>query len=232
MPPIYRELEEEIRNKITSGEWRPGTKVPSELELCETYGLSRSTVRKSIESLVLSGYLERSKGKGTFVKAEKIEQKMSKFYSFSEEFEKKGMREEAKLQSFSIVPADSETARNLSIDTGDEVYEVVRTRLVNGTVYAYEKSLIPVSLADGISAELIANNGLYRTMGLFHIRPDTAVEKLTAVVPPKKIVSYLGTDKNAACMRIQRTAFCSGRPVEFCDSYTKGDMFSYTVELK
>ena len=232
MPPIYRKLEEEIRNRIASGEWKAGTKVPSEIELCEQYGLSRSTVRKSIESLVNLGYLERVKGKGTFVKSEKIEQKMSKFYSFSEEFRKKGMREEARLMDFQIVPANAEVARNLEIREGEEVFEVVRTRLVNGTVYAFEKSFIPASLAEGMTGELVANNGLYRTMGLFHINPDSAVERLTAIVPSKKIVAYLGTDRNAACMHIQRVATCLGRPVEFCESYTKGDMFSYTVELK
>ena len=232
MSPLYKKLEKEIRRKIDSNEWKQGTKIPSELEFSEMYGLSRATVRKSIDSLVLAGYLQRVKGKGTFVRKNKIEQKTSKFYSFSEEFEKKGMKESAKLHTFHVIPANAEVAENLSIAEGDKVYEVLRTRLVDDMVYAIEDSFIPVSYAEGITGEMIMNNGLYHTMGLFHIAPDTAVEKLTAVVPNEKIVSYLGTDPDEACMHIRRTAFSSGKAVEYCDSYTKGDMFSYTVELK
>lgn len=232
MAPLYQKLEEDIRRKIDSNEWKEDMKVPSELEFCEMYGLSRSTVRKAIDSLVLAGYLQRSKGKGTYVKEKKIEQKMSKFYSFSEEFEKRGMVETAKLHVFHIIPANTEVAKNLSIREGDDVYEVLRTRLVNDMVYAVEDSFIPAVFAEGITGEMIMNNGLYRTMRLFHIGPDSATEKLTAVMPNEDVVRYLNIEKNDACMHIRRIAYSSGKPVEYCDSYTKGDMFSYTVELK
>ena len=230
--PLYQALIDTIRNKIISGEWKPNTKVPSELELCEMYQLSRSTVRKAIDTLVLQGYLVRVKGKGTFVRREQIEQKMSKFYSFSEEFEKKGMKEVAKLHTFHIIPASAEVAGQLEIREGERVYEILRTRLVNDTVYAIEDSFIPVALAEGITGEMITRNGLYNTMGLFHIRPDMAVERLTAVVPEEEIQNYLKRNGKEACMRIRRTAYNHDRPVEYCDSYTVGDMFSYTVELK
>ena len=232
MSPLYRKLEDDIRSRITSGEWKANTKIPSELEICELLNLSRSTVRKSIDSLVREGYLERVKGKGTYVKARQIEQKLSKFYSFSEELNKKGLREVAKLQTFHIVPAPKEVAENLRIREEDKVYEIIRTRLVDDVVYAYEDSYIPLSLAEEMTGEMITENGLYRTMDLFHIRPDEAVEKLTAVVAGEEIRKYLKSKDNEACMHIQRIAFNQGRPVEFCDSYTKGDMFSYTVELK
>ncbi len=108
----------------------------------------------------------------------------------------------------------------------------IGTRLVNDMVYAIEDSFIPAAYAEGITGEMIMNNGLYRTMRLFHIGPDSATEKLTAVIPNQDVVRYLGIEKNDACMHIRRVAFSSGKAVEYCDSYTKGDMFSYTVELK
>ena len=232
MAALYQQLEEELRNKIISDEWKAEMRVPSELELCEEYDLSRSTVRKALDSLVSSGYLQRIQGKGTFVRSNMIEQKLSKFYSFSEEFRKRGMKELAVLHDFRIVEADEEVAGNLNINEGERVYEITRTRLVNDMVYALETSYIPVSFSEDITAEMISNNGLYRTMGLFHFCPDRAVEQLTAVAAGERIASYLKVDPDTPCMRIERIAYNSDRPVEFCESYTKGDMFSYTVELR
>lgn len=50
--PLYIQIAEELRMNIISEKWKPGTKIPPELELCDTYHVSRITIRKSIEELV------------------------------------------------------------------------------------------------------------------------------------------------------------------------------------
>ena len=66
-PPKYRQLEKYLKNKILSGAFRPGTRVPSEHQLIREFGLSNTTVQKAITTLVHEGYLIRHQGKGTFV---------------------------------------------------------------------------------------------------------------------------------------------------------------------
>ena len=46
MAARYSEIEEYIMNKIHTGEWPIGYKIPKEVELCEQFGVSRSTVRR------------------------------------------------------------------------------------------------------------------------------------------------------------------------------------------
>ena len=56
-----------LRERITRGEWRVGTRIPSEGELVELTGLGRNTVREAVKALTYAGLLETRHGEGTFV---------------------------------------------------------------------------------------------------------------------------------------------------------------------
>lgn len=58
---------ENIKEQILKKTLNPGDRLPSELELCELYGVSRSTIREAVKTLVTMGILELHPGKGTFV---------------------------------------------------------------------------------------------------------------------------------------------------------------------
>ena len=59
MAARYSEIEEYIMNKIHTGEWPIGYKIPKEVELCEQFGVSRSTVRTAMLRMVQDGHLKR-----------------------------------------------------------------------------------------------------------------------------------------------------------------------------
>lgn len=63
----YEQVAESITNKINSGFYKYGEKIPSERELCDCYSVSRTTIRKAIDELVSAGYLVKQQGKGTFI---------------------------------------------------------------------------------------------------------------------------------------------------------------------
>ena len=65
--PLYYQLKEQIRQKIESGQWKPGAPIPSEDNLCRNYGVSRGTVRQAISVLENEGLLVRRHGYGTYV---------------------------------------------------------------------------------------------------------------------------------------------------------------------
>ncbi len=65
--PIYHQLKTLIREQIESGAWRPGERIPTELELCRSYNISRSPVRQALSELAYEGLLVRRPALGTFV---------------------------------------------------------------------------------------------------------------------------------------------------------------------
>ena len=86
----YEEIAEDIRSRILSGNYSPNEQLPLEKQMCESYGVSRITIKKAVDELVIQGWVIKRRGSGTFVKAlEKIDYKkvqprlQTEFYSSS-----------------------------------------------------------------------------------------------------------------------------------------------------
>lgn len=63
----FKTILTQLQMKIISGEWSEGFKIPTEMELCVQYGVSRVTIRRALEDLVDNGYIARTRGRGSFV---------------------------------------------------------------------------------------------------------------------------------------------------------------------
>ena len=65
--PEYLRIKRHLVSEIEGGKWLVGGAISSETELTQLYKVSRATVVRSLQELVLEGYLYRQKGRGTFV---------------------------------------------------------------------------------------------------------------------------------------------------------------------
>ncbi|MBI9096113.1 MAG: GntR family transcriptional regulator [Sphaerochaeta sp.] len=63
----FKTILTQLQMKIISGEWSEGFKIPTEMELCTQYGVSRVTIRRALEDIVAHGYITRTRGRGSFV---------------------------------------------------------------------------------------------------------------------------------------------------------------------
>lgn len=61
--PIYRQLADILRRKITSGEWEPGRNLPAEADLGHEYGVSQASVRRALTRLRADGLVVRQRGR-------------------------------------------------------------------------------------------------------------------------------------------------------------------------
>ncbi|WP_350280464.1 winged helix-turn-helix domain-containing protein [Kribbella sp. HUAS MG21] len=68
--PAYAQVASGIREAITSGELKPGEKLPAGPKLAATFGVALMTVRRAIETLQSEGLLRSSPGVGVFVASE------------------------------------------------------------------------------------------------------------------------------------------------------------------
>jgi GntR family transcriptional regulator len=69
---MYRQIADDLRAKIESGEIARGSQLPTEIELMDRYDASRNTVRDAIKLLITRGLVETRPGQGTFA-VEKID---------------------------------------------------------------------------------------------------------------------------------------------------------------
>jgi len=80
--PLYTQLLNEVRHRILSGQWSPGSRIPSELQLQQQLQISRSTIRQALRAAQSEGLIERVPGKGTFVARSPADQVNSHLIGF------------------------------------------------------------------------------------------------------------------------------------------------------
>ena len=68
---------DQMQQLIASGEWKPGDRIPSELELTELFGVSRVSIRAALQRLEGQGVLQRRPGRGTVINALSTSQVMN-----------------------------------------------------------------------------------------------------------------------------------------------------------
>ncbi len=64
---LFEEVSEQIIELIKKGTWKPGDKIPGEMNLSESFQVSRNSIREALKALELTGILSSKAGKGTFV---------------------------------------------------------------------------------------------------------------------------------------------------------------------
>ncbi len=72
--PLYLQLKSVIEEEISKGSLQPGDQIPTEHQLCDQFGISRTPVRQALQELVNEGILSRQQGSGTFVSKEPFEE--------------------------------------------------------------------------------------------------------------------------------------------------------------
>lgn len=125
--PLYRQLSRIIETEISSGKWKQGDKIESEVELSKRFSVSRITVRAALEDLVDAGLLARVQGKGTFV-TKTVGKQMIEIgtLSFTETCEKNGMVPRRMILEKKLIPANETDIVKLGLKPGSKVVHLLR----------------------------------------------------------------------------------------------------------
>ena len=154
--PIYLQLREIIRNRIEEGEYLPGTAIPSENKLAETYGINRLTVRNAVDALVNEGILRRVQGKGVFVVGDKYEENLDEHGGFVNVMSSGTKRVSIKEQAKIYRPAGNKYANYFNIEPDDLIFCVRHQITLDSEPLAIEDICTKRCFAEVRSSELIS----------------------------------------------------------------------------
>ena len=124
--PLYFQIQQDLASSIASGTLAPGTQLPTEEDLVRRYGVSRTTVRKAVQELDRLGLIEIRRGRGTFVRAEKLTQEFTELTGFVEDMVAMGLQPSAKVLGTASPEADETVARQLRVPIGTTVMQIKR----------------------------------------------------------------------------------------------------------
>jgi len=226
--PLYRQLQDNLRDAVAESGSTPNTALPTEREIADRLGVSRVTVRKAVEGLVEDGLLVRRQGAGTFV-AERIVKDATGISSFTEDVEARGLTPSSRWIGVRRAQASGDEALALGLSPGTAVFRVHRIRMANDEPLAVEYSTIPAAALNDQSPE---SGSLYDALQACGHRPVRALQRLRAVSFSSDIATQLNIPTGSAGLFIERRGFLkSGKAVELTESYYRGDAYDFVSEI-
>jgi len=210
-----------------------GAGLPTERELCETYGVSRSTVRQALAQLEHEQRIFRRQGKGTFVARAKIEQRLE-LMSHTEGMRARGIFPSSKLIDVRRLPASIDIAAKLGLAADTEVLRIERLRFADEDPIAIEVLFLHALRFDGIAAALGDSGSLYQLLSSnYGIELASAEETIEAVSAERREAELLGCSPGTPLLMLSRRSLDTrGQPTEFVQSLYRGDRFRFQTGLE
>jgi GntR family transcriptional regulator len=219
-------VEHRIQELIATGQLGEDGRLPTERELAEQLGVSRTTVRQVLDRLEHEGSVHRRRGRtgGTFVSRRRVDIDFGYLAGIPAYLRAQGFRPGAHVVSARMVPADDTTAGALRIPAGTLVYEVVRIRLADEVRISLENARIPASLAPDLLAQPLDDSIYDLLIDRYGVTCVKAVERMVAVLADKEQSELLGIKVGDPLMAIERVAFdVDDQPVEYSTDLFRGD---------
>jgi len=231
-------LENVLREKITSGTYGDGERLPTEIELIKEYGVSRITVRQALAALAEDGLIDRKQGRGTY-----IAERKSKHRKFTgtihltgslDELIEMGMDTPVKVLEMNLVDADQHEAELLQIKIGVPIYRLKRLRLHENKPYSLIINYLPEEIGAKLTMAELSSGALLHVMETkLGLRLHDARQEIRAELADPYVAKLLDVRVGTALLSIERTVYTVERqPVEYVHTLYRSDLYGYSVYLK
>jgi GntR family transcriptional regulator len=232
--PYYHQLKMYILGEIEAGNWLPEQKLPSEAELCERFGVSRTVVRQAIKELENQGHLTTAKGKGTFVAKPKIiESFVQRLSGFYEDMAARGFRVTTRILRQELVPASRAVSEALRIAVNAPVVTLSRIRMLNEEPSVYVSTYVPQEICPALLHADLENKSLYA-----FLEKECGLEihkghrYIGVSLANEYEASLLEVEVGSPLIELDSVSFLKdGRPLEYFHALHRGDRTRFEVDL-
>lgn len=226
--PLWAQLEVDLRRRLEAGEFDQG--FPTDLELTESYEVSRHTVREAVRHLNKAGVLRRERGRGTVVNRSEFEQSLGTLYSLFQSVEAAGAQ-----QTSEVLELRTETngiaAQHLQTDPDEPLIHVARLRLAAGEPLAIDRAWLPKNFAEPLLDVDWTHTALYHELAKCGAPvPNQGWERLTPLTPSAADRKALDVRAGTAVFFLERLGCRDGAPVEWRTTIIRGDRYRFVAE--
>ena len=231
--PLYLKLSDTLAEQIMDGTLPEGTLLPSERELCQTHGLSRTTVRQALQDLSQKGYCKAIHGKGTVVSRPQIRQELRSIYSFDEDMRRLGKHPETRIMDFVKIVPTGNVAAMMQLPAGESVYRIMRLRIANDEPMLLETNYLPCDRFPEFTRQMVEHQSLYRVLSSqYGLNIDVAEETFEPILLRPIESQMLHTPQGSLGMLIERISYENGRVIEISKSVSPASKFKHHVVLR
>ncbi|MBO8193662.1 GntR family transcriptional regulator [Streptomyces oryzae] len=226
MAETARQIADDLRARISSGELTPGDRLPGEPALVRDYGVAKETARRALTLLVDEGLAVRRRGSGTYVREFRPIPRVA-----NKRLAKDGWGagksiwdadlgdREYTVSDLQVYESEAprQVARLLELSEGEPVIVRSRRYLVEGEPVQQATSYLPAKQVrdSPIAQPDPGEGGIYRRLADLGLEPVRFSEELRARMPSQEETALLAVSAGTPVVEICRTAFTAdGRPIE------------------
>lgn len=204
--PAYKRIQTAIRERIDSGELKPGDVVYSERELARIHGVSPMTARHALACLAHEGVVERRGGAGTFVAPPQIH--FNKLLSYTEQMASLGLVPRSRIVSSGIVKQEQEIAARLGLSPTCSLIKIERVRSAANEPVALEVCYLSAEEYRVVLDAPLDRTSLFGTLEReCGIELAYADEEIDVTLTDHRIAKLLNTPNGAPLLRIRQLIF-------------------------
>lgn len=234
--PYYLQLSRMVERAIDGGTFKPGDRLPGETELCNDYGLARSTVRETLRHLSDQGRIKLVPRRGAFV----LEQtdpgwRLQGTQGFFEvEVDQHHSVETRVLEATRCLLPDA-AAEALEQATGSAGFKIARVRSLDGKLALYSVNyLIQEAEAALRGSDVLRGVGsLSQTLSIAGYETQRARRTVEAVSADTNLASLLQVEPGSPLLLVTSVSWSrTGQAFDFYTSWLRNDVVKVTVEAQ
>lgn len=226
----YQSLANRLRQTIFKGDLPPGSKLPTEFELCEQFGASRITVRRSLQILEEEMLIERRQGSGTYISQRPVRRIPVLDTDFSGSVRLHAPDLRRRVVSHGLLPVPEVQASLLDIKVGEQVLQARRVDSIGGKPVAFDDVFIPAAHSRHVNVNVLRKVHFAEAwasaqrLKFSHVR-----QSIEAAEADDLAVKMLNVPPQKALLRETATYFGdSGTAFGLFITYYRADIFRFT----
>ena len=230
---LYIQLKKILIERINEGKYPAGSFIPSESKLISEFGVSITTVRKTIDELARIGLIEKKHGKGSRVISREVKMDISSVHSMSEDIKKLGLTQKRDILEFKIssdFPDHLEKIFNL--EESDKVHSLKKVNQIEGVPSALIIYYFPQYLGIKTDDRQLSELSIYDVFKKNGYEISREEWKLRADNMNRDDAKLLDIDQQTPVIVLDVTYYDSDfRPVMTSKEYWRSDKFHINISL-
>jgi GntR family histidine utilization transcriptional repressor len=222
---LYQRVKRHVVDRIQSGEWSLGARLPSENELVHSLGVSRMTVHRALRELSSQGVLSRLQGVGTFVATVHTQSELLEVHDTAADVVSRGHAHRAKIVSLESVRATPELASMLDLRPGAKIFHSVLLHYEDDVPIQMEERYVRPSFAPGY-LERDFNQQTPGSYLLSIAAPSEIDHVVLAILPYRRMQKLLRIEATEPCLMLTRRTWADGSPVTRSSFICPGSRYS------
>ncbi|EOX3825866.1 MULTISPECIES: GntR family transcriptional regulator [Enterobacter] len=228
--PMYRQIADALREKISAGELKPGDALPTESSLQEAFNVSRVTVRQALKLLTEEQIVESIQGSGTYVKEERVNYDIYQLTGFYEKLADRNVDTHSEVSIFEVLKADAKLAEKLNLSHDDKIWHVKRVRFIKQKPVNLEETWMPLALFPDLTWEVMENSKYHYVEQIKKLVIDRSEQELVPIMPSEEAIAALSLDPTKPILeKVSRGFLKDGRVFEYSRNVFNTDDYKFTL---